>query len=48
MWPVHRLVVNHLLPRSESDCKFCSVRRKVALISGNAFMDSRGFGVRFL
>ncbi|KAJ4910964.1 Anion-transporting ATPase [Raphanus sativus] len=26
--PVHRLIVNQLLPPSESDCKFCSVRRK--------------------
>ncbi|KAL0729472.1 hypothetical protein Bca4012_025565 [Brassica carinata] len=26
--PVHRLIVNQLLPHSESDCKFCSVRRK--------------------
>ncbi|KAG7538697.1 P-loop containing nucleoside triphosphate hydrolase [Arabidopsis suecica] len=26
--PVHRLIVNQLLPQSESDCKFCSMRRK--------------------
>uniref|UniRef100_A0A1J3GJS4 Putative arsenical pump-driving ATPase n=1 Tax=Noccaea caerulescens TaxID=107243 RepID=A0A1J3GJS4_NOCCA len=26
--PVHRLIVNQLLPHSESDCKFCSMRRK--------------------
>ncbi|WZY76729.1 hypothetical protein YC2023_023113 [Brassica napus] len=26
--PVHRFIVNQLLPHSESDCKFCSVRRK--------------------
>jgi TRC40/GET3/ArsA family transport-energizing ATPase len=26
--PVHRLIVNQLLPQSESDCKFCSIRRK--------------------
>lgn len=26
--PVHRLIVNQLLPHSQSDCKFCSVRRK--------------------
>ncbi|CAF1890149.1 unnamed protein product [Brassica napus] len=26
--PVHRLIVNQLLPDSQSDCKFCSVRRK--------------------
>ncbi|CAH2072109.1 unnamed protein product [Thlaspi arvense] len=26
--PVHRLIVNQLLPESESDCKFCSMRRK--------------------
>jgi len=28
--PVHRLIVNQLLPQSESDCKFCSIRRKVS------------------
>ncbi|CAN6849156.1 unnamed protein product [Brassica oleracea var. botrytis] len=26
--PVQRLIVNQLLPDSQSDCKFCSVRRK--------------------
>ncbi|VVB16769.1 unnamed protein product [Arabis nemorensis] len=26
--PVHRLIVNQLLPQSESDCKLCSMRRK--------------------
>ncbi|KAG7534980.1 Arsenical pump ATPase ArsA/GET3 [Arabidopsis thaliana x Arabidopsis arenosa] len=26
--PVHRLIVNQLLPQSDSDCKFCSMRRK--------------------
>ncbi|KAL1208635.1 ATPase GET3C [Cardamine amara subsp. amara] len=26
--PVQRLIVNQLLPQSESDCKFCSMRRK--------------------
>ncbi|CAA7046441.1 unnamed protein product [Microthlaspi erraticum] len=26
--PVHRLIVNQLLPHSESDCKFCSMRIK--------------------
>jgi len=27
--PVKRLIVNQLLPPSSSDCKFCSIKRKV-------------------
>ena len=27
--PVKRLVVNQILPPSSSDCKFCSIKRKV-------------------
>lgn len=27
--PVKRLIVNQILPPSASDCKFCSMKRKV-------------------
>ena len=30
--PVRRLVVNQVLPESASDCKFCSMKRKVNLV----------------
>lgn len=30
--PVKRLIVNQMLPPSASDCKFCSMKRKVLLV----------------
>lgn len=33
--PVKRLIVNQVLPPSATDCKFCTMKRKVSLQSGS-------------
>lgn len=42
--PVKRLIINQVLPASNSDCKFCAMKRKVCIFALRVCRISFSFG----